>query len=81
MVNLARREHGVNDLFDLRHSFDQIFNRMLRGSSSTGDREVRTFVAIPPIEVWVDNNEEEISPQYRFTRNGPQRPSDRPSGQ
>jgi HSP20 family protein len=57
MVNLARREHGVNDLFDLRHSFDQIFNRMLRGSSSTGDREVRTFVAIPPIEAWVDNNE------------------------
>ena len=57
MVNLARREHGVNDLFDLRHSFDQIFDRMLRGSSSTGDREVRTFVAIPPIEVWVDNNE------------------------
>ena len=57
MANLARREHGFNDLFDLRHSFDQIFNRMLRGSSSTGDREVRTFVAIPPIEAWVDNNE------------------------
>ena len=57
MANLARREHGFNDLFDLRHSFDQIFDRMLRGSSSTGDREVRTFVAIPPIEVWVDNNE------------------------
>ena len=57
MANLARREHGFNDLFDLRHSFDQIFDRMLRGSSSTGDREVRTFVAIPPIEAWVDNNE------------------------
>ena len=57
MANLAKREHGINDLFDLRHSFDQIFNRLLRGSSSTGDREVRTLVAIPPIEAWVDNNE------------------------
>ena len=57
MANLARREHGFNDLFDLRHSFDQIFNRLLRGSSLTGDREVRTLVAIPPIEAWVDNNE------------------------
>ena len=57
MANLARREHGFNNLFDLRHSFDQIFNRLLRGSSLTGDREVRTLVAIPPIEAWVDNNE------------------------
>jgi HSP20 family protein len=57
MANLARRERAFNELFDLRHSFDQIFNRMLRGSSSTGDREVRTLVAIPPIEAWVDNNE------------------------
>jgi HSP20 family protein len=57
MANLARREHNFNDLFDLRHGFDQIFNRMLRTSSQSGDREVRTFMAIPPIEAWVDNNE------------------------
>ena len=57
MANLARREHSFNDLFDLRHGFDQIFNRMLRTSSASGDREVRTFMAIPPIEAWVDNNE------------------------
>jgi HSP20 family protein len=57
MANLARRDHSYNDLVDLRHGFDQIFNRMLGTSSSSGDREVRTFMAIPPIEAWVDNNE------------------------
>jgi HSP20 family protein len=57
MANLARREQSFNDLFDLRHGFDQIFNRILSNSPSTGDRGVRTLAAIPPIEVWVDKNE------------------------
>jgi HSP20 family protein len=54
MANLARRESTLDDLFDFRRNFDNIFNRVLGGFTSTGERSARTLVAVPPIEAWVD---------------------------
>jgi HSP20 family protein len=54
MANLARRESTLDDLFDFRRNFDNIFNRFLGGLTSTGERGARTLVAVPPIEAWVD---------------------------
>ena len=55
MANLVRRETGINDLFDFRRGFDDIFNRVLSGSVPVSERGgSRVLVAVPPIESWVD---------------------------
>jgi HSP20 family protein len=59
MANLARREHLFNELFDLRHSFDRLFNRVLNHSTSTEEPPARLIFAVPPIEAWVDNEKKE----------------------
>jgi HSP20 family protein len=57
MANLMRREHVFDDLFDLRRSFDHIFNRFLSRSASAPEHPTRMLVAVPPIEAWVDNED------------------------
>jgi HSP20 family protein len=59
MANLARREHMFNELFDLRSSFDHLFNKFLNTSTATGDRQERLLIAVPPIEAWVDNEKKQ----------------------
>ena len=54
MANLVRTEPGVNDLFDFRRGFDDIFNRFLTGAAPISERGNRVLVAVPPIESWVD---------------------------
>lgn len=58
MADLARRGIQFDDLFDFRHSFDNIFNRMLR-TSGTGEPSTMEVVAIPPIEAWVDSDKKQ----------------------
>ena len=59
MANLAKREHVFNELFDLRHSFDHLFNRVLNSSESNEEGPTRLILAVPPIEAWVDNEKKE----------------------
>jgi HSP20 family protein len=65
MANLVKREHLFNELFDLRHTFDRLFNRVLNHSTSTqesnssGELAARLIFAVPPIEAWVDNDKKE----------------------
>src|SRR6267154_5095340 len=54
LVSLVRRETGVNDLFDFRRGFDDIFNRFLAGAAPTSERGNRGLLAVPPIESWID---------------------------
>ena len=54
MANLVRTEPGVNDLFDFRRGFDDIFNRFLTGAAPISERGNRVLVVVPPIESWVD---------------------------
>jgi HSP20 family molecular chaperone IbpA len=55
MANLARREN-VDELFDFRRTFDDMFNRLLRKNSQEGSgRSAMEIVAIPPVEAWLDN--------------------------
>lgn len=39
MANLAYRESMFDNLFDFRRDFDQLFNRLLTGSTSRGPRQ------------------------------------------
>lgn len=59
MVNLVKREHLFNELSDLRHSFDRLFNRFLNHSASSEEPSARLIFAVPPIEAWVDNEKKE----------------------
>ena len=59
MAILAKREHLFNELFDLRHSFDRLFNRVLNHSTSAEDQPAKLIFAVPPIEAWVDNEKKE----------------------
>jgi len=59
MAILAKREHPFNELFDLRHSFDRLFNRVLNHSTSAEDQPAKLIFAVPPIEAWVDNEKKE----------------------
>jgi HSP20 family protein len=54
MTNLVRREPGVDDLFDFRRHFDDMFNRFLTRSMPSRESGNRMLVAVPPIESWVD---------------------------
>jgi HSP20 family protein len=59
MANLMKREPHFNELFDLRSSFDRLFNRVL---SSTGSADLPSggiLYAVPPIEAWVDPSKKE----------------------
>lgn len=58
MANLARRENNFNELFDLRSSFDHLFNRVANNSAGMENRAKLIF-AVPPIEAWVDNQKKE----------------------
>jgi len=53
MVDLVRRNNEFDELFDFRHTFDNMFNRLLRDSRSSKalDREI---VSVPPVESWLD---------------------------
>jgi HSP20 family protein len=61
MANLARRENMFEDLFDFRRNFDDMFNRLLRGSrpGGHGERPRMEIVSIPPVEAWVDSNDKQ----------------------
>ena len=59
MANLVRRQHVFDELFDLRNSFDHLFNRFLRKSSSTEEPSGLVIFAVPPIEAWIDNEKKE----------------------
>jgi len=59
MAILAKREQLFNELFDLRHSFDRLFNRVLNHSTSAEDQPAKLIFAVPPIEAWVDNEKKE----------------------
>lgn len=53
MANLVKREHLFNELSDLRHCFDRLFNRFLNHSASSEEPSARLIFAVPPIEAWV----------------------------
>src|SRR6202043_1284604 len=59
MANLARRQNTFNELFDLRSSFDHLFNRVANNSPGADDQSARLIFAVPPIEAWVDNEKKE----------------------
>src|SRR3984893_9385754 len=59
MANLARRQNTFNELFDLRSSFDHLFNRVANNSTGGDDQSARLIFAVPPIEAWVDNDKKE----------------------
>lgn len=59
MANLARRQNTFNELFDLRSSFDHLFNRVANNSTEADDQFGRVIFAVPPIEAWVDNDKKE----------------------
>src|SRR3984885_9017707 len=59
MANLARRQNTFNELFDLRSSFDHLFNRVANNSTGADDQSARLIFAVPPIEAWVDNDKKE----------------------
>jgi HSP20 family protein len=59
MANLARRENNFNELFDLRSSFDHLFNRVANNSAGSENHVSRVIFAVPPIEAWVDNQKKE----------------------
>lgn len=56
MANLARKDHAFNELFDFRHTFDRLFNRLVSRSSQATEqrREPELLFAVPPIEAWMD---------------------------
>ena len=56
MANLARKDHAFNELFDFRHTFDRLFNRLVPHSSQATEqrREPELLFAVPPIEAWMD---------------------------
>ena len=56
MANLARRQNTFNELFDLRSSFDHLFNKVANNSTGADDQSARLIFAVPPIEAWVDND-------------------------
>jgi HSP20 family protein len=58
MAVLARRESGLEDLFDFRRDFDGLISRMVR-SGAGGIRPSDLSVAAPPIEALVDTEKKE----------------------
>jgi HSP20 family protein len=56
MANLVRKDHAFNELFDFRHTFDRLFNRLVSHSSQATEqrREPELLFAVPPIEAWMD---------------------------
>jgi HSP20 family molecular chaperone IbpA len=59
MANLVRRQNTFNELFDLRSSFDHLFNKVANQSAGTEDQGAKLIFAVPPIEAWVDNDKKE----------------------
>jgi HSP20 family protein len=59
MANLVRRQNTFNELFDLRSSFDHLFNKVANHSAGTEDQGAKLIFAVPPIEAWVDNDKKE----------------------
>ena len=59
MANLATRQNTFNELFDLRSSFDHLFNRVANNSTGADDQYARLIFAVPPIEAWVDQDKKE----------------------
>ncbi len=59
MANLAKREPQFNQLFDLRQTFDQLFNRFLSTAVPADQESSAILSAIPPIESWVDPSTKE----------------------
>jgi HSP20 family molecular chaperone IbpA len=59
MANVARRQNTFNELFDLRSSFDHLFNRIANNSTGADDQSARLIFVVPPIEAWVDNDKKE----------------------
>src|ERR1700685_1039987 len=57
MANLVRRQNTFNELFDLRSSFDHLFNKV--ANHSAADQGEQLIFAVPPIEDWVDNDKKE----------------------
>ena len=58
MTKLAIRENPLEDLFDFRRGFEQLFNRFLTGWPSIMEAETTPFALTPPIEAWVDKDTE-----------------------
>ena len=58
MAKLARRENTFDKLFDFRRNFDDIFDGFLNGQGLTAETSASLTVAVPPIDAWVDNDEE-----------------------
>jgi HSP20 family protein len=54
MTNLTRHEDLFEHLFGFRRDFDELFNRLLGGSSWAPTRLALVQPEIPPTEVWVD---------------------------
>lgn len=59
MANLLKREPQFNELFDLRQTFDQLFNRFLSNAGSAEQRSAGILYAVPPIESWVNPSKKE----------------------
>ena len=60
MANLAIKDHAFNELFDFRHTFDRLFNRLVSHSSQATEqrREPELLFAVPPIEAWMDRQKD-----------------------
>jgi HSP20 family protein len=55
MTNLVFRERFINDLFDFRRDFDQIFNRFL-SRPSTQEQQSLNYGFAPPVESFIDKD-------------------------
>ncbi|HEY1469551.1 MAG TPA: Hsp20/alpha crystallin family protein [Candidatus Acidoferrum sp.] len=62
MANLVRKDRDFNELFDFRHTFDRLFNRLASRSAQGMEqqqREPAMLFAVPPIEAWMDPDKKE----------------------
>jgi HSP20 family protein len=55
MTNLVFRERFINDLFDFRRDFDQIFNRFL-SRPATQEEQSLNYGFAPPVESFIDKD-------------------------
>jgi HSP20 family protein len=63
MADLARRDNVFDELFDFRHTFDNMFNRLLRDSRS-GKASDMEIVSVPPAEAWVDSKNKKFHVRF-----------------
>jgi HSP20 family molecular chaperone IbpA len=60
MPNLVARENVLGNLLDLRQDFEQVFDRFFKHPVSAVSRSETLMTMVPPIETWVDAEDNEF---------------------